>query len=105
MQPAPRRERGRARQQAGARVAVEEHKENPADFVLWKESSATEPGWDGTFNGDTICGRPGWHIECSAMSEAYLGKVFDIQQMPEDFVRFTADHHPDVLDDPAALLT
>lgn len=65
-------------QQAGARVAVEEHKENPADFVLWKESSANEPGWDGTFNGDTICGRPGWHIECSAMSEAYLGKVFDI---------------------------
>ncbi|MCJ8309749.1 MAG: cysteine--tRNA ligase [Hyphomicrobiales bacterium] len=65
-------------QQAGARVAVEEHKENPADFVLWKESSASEPGWDGVFNGDAIYGRPGWHIECSAMSEAYLGKVFDI---------------------------
>jgi cysteinyl-tRNA synthetase len=65
-------------QQAGARVAVEDHKENPADFVLWKESKSTEPGWDGTFNGDTIHGRPGWHIECSAMSEAYLGQVFDI---------------------------
>ncbi|MEP0943522.1 MAG: cysteine--tRNA ligase [Rhizobiaceae bacterium] len=65
-------------QQAGARVAVENHKEDPADFVLWKESNATEPGWDGQFNGDTIYGRPGWHIECSAMSEAYLGKVFDI---------------------------
>ncbi|MEP1205886.1 MAG: cysteine--tRNA ligase [Rhizobiaceae bacterium] len=65
-------------QQAGARVAVEDHKENPADFVLWKESGATEPGWDGSFNGDTIHGRPGWHIECSAMAEAYLGEVFDI---------------------------
>ncbi len=65
-------------QQAGARVAVEEHKEDAADFVLWKESSSTEPGWDGTFNGETIQGRPGWHIECSAMAEAYLGKTFDI---------------------------
>ena len=65
-------------QQAGARVAVEDHKENPADFVLWKESSSTEPGWDGTFDGETIHGRPGWHIECSAMSEAYLGQTFDI---------------------------
>ncbi|MEO0545371.1 MAG: cysteine--tRNA ligase [Pseudomonadota bacterium] len=65
-------------QQAGARVAVESHKENPGDFVLWKESNATEPGWDGTFNGQAIHGRPGWHIECSAMSEAYLGQTFDI---------------------------
>ena len=65
-------------QQAGARVAVEEHKENAADFVLWKESSDTEPGWDANFNGQTIHGRPGWHIECSAMSKAYLGEVFDI---------------------------
>ena len=65
-------------QQAGARVAVENHKENPGDFVLWKESSATEPGWDATYNGNTIHGRPGWHIECTAMSEAYLGQVFDI---------------------------
>ncbi len=65
-------------QQAGARVAVEGHKENPGDFVLWKESSDAEPGWDGTFNGEIIHGRPGWHIECSAMAEAYLGQTFDI---------------------------
>jgi cysteinyl-tRNA synthetase len=61
-------------QQAGARVAVEAHKRNPADFVLWKQSSADEPGWDSPWGR----GRPGWHIECSAMSAAYLDKVFDI---------------------------
>jgi cysteinyl-tRNA synthetase len=69
-------------QQAGARVAVEAHKRHPADFVLWKESSADEPGWEGRFRlvaGDTVIrGRPGWHIECSAMSAAWLGEVFDI---------------------------
>ncbi len=65
-------------QQAGARVAVESHKENAGDFVLWKESSAEEPDWDGLFSGETIHGRPGWHIECSAMAEAYLGETFDI---------------------------
>jgi cysteinyl-tRNA synthetase len=70
-------------QQAGARVAVEAHKKNPQDFVLWKESSAEEPGWEAFFTlpggkAVTIRGRPGWHIECSAMSEAYLGEVFDI---------------------------
>ena len=59
---------------AGARVAVEAHKRNPADFVLWKQSSPEEPGWDSPWGR----GRPGWHIECSAMSERYLGKVFDI---------------------------
>jgi cysteinyl-tRNA synthetase len=61
-------------QQAGARVAVEAHKHNPADFVLWKMSSAEEPGWDSPWGR----GRPGWHIECSAMSKRYLGEVFDI---------------------------
>src|SRR3954447_26355176 len=61
-------------QKAGARVAVEAHKKNPADFVLWKQSSENEPGWDSPWGR----GRPGWHIECSAMSEAYLGEVFDI---------------------------
>jgi cysteinyl-tRNA synthetase len=61
-------------QQAGARVAVEAHKKNPADFVLWKLSSAEEPGWDSPWGR----GRPGWHIECSAMSRKYLGEVFDI---------------------------
>jgi cysteinyl-tRNA synthetase len=61
-------------QQAGARIAVDAHKKNPADFVLWKQSSADEPGWDSPWGR----GRPGWHIECSAMSAAYLGDVFDI---------------------------
>ena len=69
-------------QQAGARVAVEDHKENAADFVLWKESSGDEPGWDAEFaagqGSETIRGRPGWHIECSAMSKALLGETFDI---------------------------
>jgi cysteinyl-tRNA synthetase len=61
-------------QLAGARVAVDAHKKNPADFVLWKLSSENEPGWDSPWGR----GRPGWHIECSAMSAAYLGNVFDI---------------------------
>lgn len=61
-------------QQAGARVAVEEHKKNPEDFVLWKQSSDDEPGWPSPWGN----GRPGWHLECSAMSARYLGKVFDI---------------------------
>ncbi len=61
-------------QLAGARVAVDAHKKNPADFVLWKQSSEDEPGWDSPWGR----GRPGWHIECSAMSAAYLGEVFDI---------------------------
>jgi cysteinyl-tRNA synthetase len=61
-------------QLAGARVAVEAHKKNPADFVLWKQSSGNEPGWESPWGR----GRPGWHIECSAMSAAYLGEVFDI---------------------------
>jgi cysteinyl-tRNA synthetase len=61
-------------QLAGARVAVDAHKKNPADFVLWKQSSANEPGWESPWGR----GRPGWHIECSAMATAYLGDVFDI---------------------------
>jgi cysteinyl-tRNA synthetase len=61
-------------QQAGARVAVEAHKRHPADFVLWKLSSPEEPGWASPWGR----GRPGWHIECSAMSAAFLGEVFDI---------------------------
>ena len=59
---------------AGARIAVEAHKHHPADFVLWKLSSPEEPGWDSPWGR----GRPGWHIECSAMSERYLGTEFDI---------------------------
>jgi cysteinyl-tRNA synthetase len=69
-------------QQAGARIAVEAHKRNPGDFVLWKESAAHEPGWNAEFveagTKASIHGRPGWHIECSAMSSRYLGEVFDI---------------------------
>jgi len=61
-------------QQAGARIAVDAHKKNPQDFVLWKLSSPEEPGWQSPWGR----GRPGWHIECSAMSAAYLGEVFDI---------------------------
>jgi cysteinyl-tRNA synthetase len=61
-------------QQAGARVAVEAHKKNPGDFVLWKLSANDEPGWESPWGR----GRPGWHIECSAMSKRYLGEVFDI---------------------------
>lgn len=61
-------------QQAGARVAVDAHKKNPGDFVLWKLSSDSEPGWESPWGR----GRPGWHIECSAMSERYLGEIFDI---------------------------
>jgi len=61
-------------QRAGARVAVEAHKRNPGDFVLWKRSSDEEPGWDSPWGR----GRPGWHLECSVMSEHHLGKTFDI---------------------------
>jgi cysteinyl-tRNA synthetase len=61
-------------QRPGARVAIDAHKRNPLDFVLWKQSSADEPGWESPWG----IGRPGWHIECSAMSAAYLGTVFDI---------------------------
>lgn len=59
---------------AGARVEVAPYKENPADFVLWKPSSDDQPGWDSPWGR----GRPGWHIECSAMSETHLGETFDI---------------------------
>ena len=59
---------------AGSRVEISEIKKNPADFVLWKPSSDVEPGWNSPWGR----GRPGWHLECSAMSEKYLGKEFDI---------------------------
>jgi cysteinyl-tRNA synthetase len=61
-------------QRPGARVAVDAHKKSPLDFVLWKQSSGDEPGWESPWGR----GRPGWHIECSAMAAAYLGDVFDI---------------------------
>ena len=59
---------------SGARVDVESYKENPGDFILWKPSSSDQPGWESPWGR----GRPGWHIECSAMSKKYLGKHFDI---------------------------
>ena len=59
---------------AGARIAVDVHKRNPADSVLWKQSTDDEPGWDSPWGR----GRPGWHIECSAMSRALLGLPLDI---------------------------
>ena len=60
--------------QAGARVEVAQDKEDPLDFVLWKKAKADEPSWQSPW-GD---GRPGWHIECSAMSSKHLGEFFDI---------------------------
>ena len=59
---------------AGSRVEVSENKKNPVDFVLWKPSNENEPSWDSPWG----TGRPGWHLECSAMSKKYLGKEFDI---------------------------
>jgi cysteinyl-tRNA synthetase len=59
---------------AGARVEVAPYKRNPMDFVLWKPSDGDQPGWDSPWGR----GRPGWHIECSAMSYELLGESFDI---------------------------
>ncbi|MGM0660066.1 MAG: cysteine--tRNA ligase, partial [Pseudomonadota bacterium] len=59
---------------AGARVEVAPYKRNPMDFVLWKPSEGDQPGWDSPWGR----GRPGWHIECSAMAYALLGESFDI---------------------------
>jgi cysteinyl-tRNA synthetase len=59
---------------AGARVEIATNKQDPMDFVLWKPSSGDQPGWDSPWGK----GRPGWHIECSAMSKEHLGDVFDI---------------------------
>lgn len=69
---------------AGARVEVAPYKRDPADFVLWKPSSEDQPGWDNPFS-DTP-GRPGWHIECSAMAKHYLGETFDIHAGGLDLV-------------------
>jgi cysteinyl-tRNA synthetase len=65
---------------AGERVEVDREKQDPLDFVLWKHSEAAEPAWHSPF-GD---GRPGWHIECSAMSTTLLGRTFDIHGGGED---------------------
>jgi len=59
---------------AGARVDVDEAKDDPLDFVLWKSAKPNEPAWDAPWGR----GRPGWHIECSAMAKRCLGDHFDI---------------------------
>lgn len=66
--------RSRDDQIAGARVEVAPYKRDPADFVLWKPSTPDQPGWDSPWGR----GRPGWHIECSAMAQEHLGLPFDI---------------------------
>ena len=70
--------RSRDEQVAGARVEVAPYKRDPADFVLWKPSTEDQPGWDSPFGPNNGWGRPGWHIECSAMAEKHLGLPFDI---------------------------
>jgi cysteinyl-tRNA synthetase len=67
---------------AGARVEVEELKEDPRDFALWKAAPAEEPGWESPWGW----GRPGWHIECSAMSTVHLGETLDIHGGGPDLV-------------------
>ena len=67
---------------AGARVEVAPYKRAPGDFVLWKPSSDDLPGWDSPYGR----GRPGWHLECSAMSREYLGLTFDIHGGGQDLV-------------------
>jgi len=67
---------------AGARVEVAPYKKNPADFVLWKPSTPDLPGWDSPWGR----GRPGWHIECSAMAEAHLGETIDIHAGGNDLM-------------------
>jgi cysteinyl-tRNA synthetase len=67
---------------AGARIEVGEHKRSPMDFALWKAAKEGEPYWDSPWGR----GRPGWHIECSAMSMKYLGKTFDIHGGGTDLI-------------------
>ncbi len=67
---------------AGARVEVAPYKKHPGDFVLWKPSTDDQPGWDSPWGR----GRPGWHIECSAMAEALLGETIDIHGGGHDLI-------------------
>ncbi len=67
---------------AGARVEVADYKRHPGDFVLWKPSDADQPGWDSPWGR----GRPGWHIECSAMIHKHLGDVIDIHGGGQDLI-------------------
>ena len=68
--------------QAGARIEVDERKQHPMDFALWKEAKPGEPFWESPWGN----GRPGWHIECSAMSMKYLGETFDIHGGGKDLI-------------------
>jgi cysteinyl-tRNA synthetase len=68
--------------QAGARVGIDEKKENPLDFALWKASKPGEPFWESPWGK----GRPGWHIECSVMSQKYLGETLDIHGGGKDLI-------------------
>ena len=74
--------RNREEQIAGSRVEVAPFKKDPSDFVLWKPSNNTQPGWDSPWG----FGRPGWHTECSAMSEKTLGLPFDIHGGGRDLI-------------------
>lgn len=67
---------------AGARIEVADYKKNPADFILWKPSDTDQPGWDSPWG----YGRPGWHLECSAMSSKLLGNDFDIHGGGNDLI-------------------
>ncbi len=73
---------GRDELVAGARVEIAPYKRDPADFVLWKPSDADQPGWDSPWGR----GRPGWHLECSAMSKKHLGETFDIHGGGQDLI-------------------
>ena len=66
----------------GARVAIDKRKKTPADFALWKSAKSDEPSWNSPWGK----GRPGWHIECSAMSMKYLGETFDIHSGGQDLI-------------------
>ena len=68
--------------EAGARIDVDDVKKNPADFALWKAQKPGEPAWESPWG----MGRPGWHIECSAMSMKYLGETFDIHAGGKDLL-------------------
>ena len=67
---------------AGSRIEVDERKESPLDFALWKAAKPGEPAWDSPWGP----GRPGWHIECSAMSSTHLGDSFDIHGGGRDLI-------------------
>jgi cysteinyl-tRNA synthetase len=82
---------------SGARIAVDEHKEDALDFALWKFAKPDEPAWDSRWGA----GRPGWHIECSAMSRALLGEPFDIHGGGVDLI---FPHHENEIAQSEALM-